>query len=191
MAEGEATVSAHALGSNSSAAGGLALICRNDCLALAQRTHFRGVLTEQEASRLALSFASEISAAASSGARARSVAEVASGNSGRIPGTRTGDDVVVESCPSTYGLTGPHPVPTSLVSKVNATDGLVFFANADMAVLAPKGWKCSGVVGADGSAQITVRPAAGSEANTAAEGSACVSCNAGMACPLSISVTFS
>jgi hypothetical protein len=104
-------------------------------------------------------------------------------SSGQTPATQTGEGVVVETCPSTYGVTGRHPIPAALPS-VHATGGLVFFANTALAVLAPEGWRCSGAVGADGFGQLTVTPAAGSEAITAAEGSACVSCNAALACPV-------
>lgn len=90
----------------------------------------------------------------------------------------------VESCPSTYGVEGSHPLPAGLTNNSNPSLGLVLYANQALAVLAPAGWTCHGLVGADGSGEITVRASDGNSAVNAQEGSACVSCNAEIACPL-------
>jgi hypothetical protein len=88
------------------------------------------------------------------------------------------ETTAVEDCPSTYGVTGRHRIPSELPAEDGATNGLVFYANSSLAVLAPKGWSCSGAVGVDGSARITVGSRDGSQEITASDGGACVSCNA-------------
>ncbi len=177
IATTEAAVSAHARGLGSSAADGLALVYRNDCRALARTAHLSRRLTEGEARRLALGFGSEVAAATRS-----STSTVTRPNAARS--AQTSENVVVEKCPSTYGITGRHPVPSMLPSSIPAADGLMFYANTALAVLAPTGWSCRGTVGADGSAELTVGSGDGSERITASEGSACVTCNATLACPL-------
>lgn len=95
--------------------------------------------------------------------------------------------VPVNVCPSTYGVAGHHPVPSRIAASLPAdvAGRLIFYANTGLAVLAPEGWECNGAVGADGSARITVAPGSqAAEAVTAQDGSACVSCDASIACPL-------
>lgn len=65
----------------------------------------------------------------------------------------------VVHCPATYGGEGtlPAPPPTSHVTLPSdvALD-FSFYGVDETLVLAPKGWTCSGEVGADGSYRITV-----------------------------------
>jgi len=170
MASGAAAVSGHALALNKDSSAGLGLIYQADCVTLARRMRFGERLTEGQARRLAVSLASEISSAASP-----SSSQNAMPAAGRL---------AVRNCPSTYGVQGSHPVPATLPSRVPAGDGLVFYANTPLAVLAPDGWRCAGAVGADGSAELTVMPATGSQRITASFGSACDSCSAALACPV-------
>jgi hypothetical protein len=89
----------------------------------------------------------------------------------------------VAPCPSTYGTTGKHPVPSLLRPDAHVPRGFVFYANQALAVLAPAGWKCKGAVGVDGSGYIAVT---GSRGRTieGQEGSVCAGCNFEIACPL-------
>jgi hypothetical protein len=72
-------------------------------------------------------------------------------------------EVVVAQCPTTYGI---HESPPRLPSHVavsaspSATAGLSAYSNGVLVVLAPHGWDCHAIVGADGSASMIV--AAGS-----------------------------
>jgi len=61
----------------------------------------------------------------------------------------------------------------------------MFYANGALTLLAPRGWPCSGTVGADGNAQMTISASNDSgEGVTAQADSACVGCSAAIACPL-------
>jgi hypothetical protein len=75
----------------------------------------------------------------------------------------TDSEVAVTRCQTTYGI---HESPPSLPAHVgvsassSATAGLRAYSNGVLIVLAPRGWNCHAIVGADGSASMTV--AAGS-----------------------------
>jgi len=78
-------------------------------------------------------------------------------------GTASAASVPVVSCPTTYGVKQPPPhlpgrVPVS--ARERALAGLDAYSSGVLFLLAPRGWHCHAVVGADGSASIVV--AAGS-----------------------------
>ncbi len=70
-----------------------------------------------------------------------------------------GSEISVAQCPTTYGV---HQSPPRLPARVSvsasrsATAGLSAYSNGVLLVLAPRGWDCHALVGADGSASITV-----------------------------------
>jgi hypothetical protein len=67
--------------------------------------------------------------------------------------------VAVVACPTTYGVSQSKPsLPTSVsvAAGSTATAGLRAYSNGFSTLLAPKGWHCHAVVGADGSASVTV-----------------------------------
>ena len=70
-----------------------------------------------------------------------------------------GSEIPVAQCPTTYGV---HQSPPRLPARVgvsasrSATAGLSAYSNGVLLVLAPRGWDCHALVGADGSASITV-----------------------------------
>ncbi len=79
----------------------------------------------------------------------------------------------IQRCPTSYGADQPRPAHITttmqvLVPSALAADLALYtdrYQNLDP-VLAPRGWKCSALVGADGSAGITVYPQ-GTTANEA------------------------
>jgi hypothetical protein len=70
--------------------------------------------------------------------------------------------VAVTQCPTTYGV---HEPPPRLPARVgvsasrSATAGLSAYSNGVLVVLAPHGWNCHALVGADGSASMIVAAA--------------------------------
>ena len=61
-------------------------------------------------------------------------------------------------CPSD-GQTGPEPAPEIFKAPVlpsKAATRLAWYASADLAVLAPRGWKCLGLYGSNGSILLVV-----------------------------------
>lgn len=76
------------------------------------------------------------------------------------------EPVTVATCPTTFGLspttttppaTLPVQVPVTLLRQIGSVS-LYEDAEGVETVLAPSGWSCSAVVGADGSATLTVVP---------------------------------
>jgi hypothetical protein len=68
-------------------------------------------------------------------------------------------EVSVARCPTTYGIDQSHPrLPAriSVSASSRATAGLSAYSNGALVVLAPRGWSCHAIVGADGSASITI-----------------------------------
>jgi hypothetical protein len=66
-------------------------------------------------------------------------------------------------CPTTYGVRQPPPELPSHVSveaSPSATSSLSAYSNGPLILLAPRGWHCHAIIGADGGASMTV--AAGS-----------------------------
>ncbi len=70
--------------------------------------------------------------------------------------------VAIARCPTTYGVNQPPqrlPSRVSVAASAGATAGLRAYSNGVLLLLAPSGWHCHAVVGADGSASMTVAAA--------------------------------
>ena len=70
--------------------------------------------------------------------------------------------VPVARCPTSYGIAQPVPrLPgsVSVSASHSATARLDAYSNGVLIVLAPRGWHCHALVGADGSASITIAAA--------------------------------
>lgn len=70
--------------------------------------------------------------------------------------------VPVVRCPTSYGIAQPTPrLPgsVSVSASHSATGGLDAYSNGVLILLAPRGWHCHALVGADGSASITIAAA--------------------------------
>ena len=100
--------------------------------------------------------------------------------------------VAVQACPTTYGVPGDHPIrPThaTLPLKAKEARSLVAWAGGGTPiVLAPHGFACTALVGADGGVHVRIappdaRPATGPAVDVEVEGS-CVGCIASVACGL-------
>jgi hypothetical protein len=93
--------------------------------------------------------------------------------------------VRVVACPTEYGIVGPTKrLPASVATRLGAGQaaGLELYGNNVLLVLAPAAWHCSGLVGADGSAGMTVTHGARTVAVQAVGYTSSV--GAGQACPL-------
>jgi Domain of unknown function (DUF4850) len=104
-------------------------------------------------------------------------------------------------CKTSVGDSSETPVslPTSVKVDVpkSSASKLALYSDDEgvIEVLAPTGWTCSALVGADGSSSVTVQPAGlpatpspvtAAEEVRAAQTSACVGCRESLACPLFI-----
>jgi hypothetical protein len=73
--------------------------------------------------------------------------------------TSSGSEVSVTHCPTSYGIRqSPPRLPARLgVSAASSeTAGLSAYSNGVLVLLAPRGWNCHALVGADGSASMAV-----------------------------------
>ena len=125
-------------------------------------------------------------------------AEVAETSPESSPEAASTVRIPVVSCPTTYGADQPtpSPLPTALSAVVDAdlAGTVAFYGTEGLTVLAPKGWACTAVVGADGSSSLVVTPtgsplpsgspAPDQQAVTAYSDGACVGCIATDACPI-------
>jgi hypothetical protein len=99
--------------------------------------------------------------------------------------------VTVQACPTTYGIPGDHPIrPTHATLALKATEAasLVAWAGGGTpVVLAPRGYACKALVGADGGVHVRLAPpgapTSGPAVDVDVEGS-CVGCIAALACGL-------
>jgi hypothetical protein len=76
-----------------------------------------------------------------------------------LPGAAPAATVRVASCPTGYGIAAPvERLPRTVATGLTGGQAarLRFYGNNSLLVLAPAGWHCSGLVGADGSAGMTV-----------------------------------
>ena len=99
----------------------------------------------------------------------------------------------VVRCATTYGVSQSNAprVPSRLSADITAplVQRLAFYSNGWISLLAPRGWHCSGAVGADGTLSLDVLPAyvsgvtSTAAAVTALIPSACIGCIGEMACP--------
>jgi hypothetical protein len=104
-------------------------------------------------------------------------------------------------CKTSVGDSSETPVnlPTSVKVDIakNSAAKLALYSDDEgvIEVLAPTGWTCSALIGADGSSSVTVQPAGlpptpspvtTTEEVRAAQTSACVGCRESLACPLFI-----
>jgi hypothetical protein len=104
-------------------------------------------------------------------------------------------------CKTSVGDSSETPVnlPTSVKVDVpkSSASKLALYSDDEgvIEVLAPTGWTCSALIGADGSSSVTVQPAGlpptpspvtTAEEVRAAQTSACVGCRESLACPLFI-----
>lgn len=65
----------------------------------------------------------------------------------------------VVACPTTYGVsTGAHPFVAHQLPDDGVPEGVSFYSNGLLTVLAPTGWACSALVAADGSQVLDVYP---------------------------------
>ena len=102
-------------------------------------------------------------------------------------------------CKTSVGDSSETPVnlPTSVKVDLpkSSASKLALYADDEgvIEMLAPTGWTCSALIGADGSSSVTVQPAASpptpspvttAEEVRAAQTSACVGCRESLACPL-------
>jgi hypothetical protein len=99
--------------------------------------------------------------------------------------------VPVRSCPTTYAIPGQHHARPTTALVADGARGLVAFAGGGTPiVLAPHGFACSALVGADGGVSVQLTPPGvtgaiktGPAVNIEVEG-ACVSCITAVACGL-------
>jgi hypothetical protein len=100
--------------------------------------------------------------------------------------------VDVVRCPTQFGVAGPAPrTPATINVSSSSTRGLVAYTNTASYLVAPRGMRCSGGVGADSTSLIVVWPRgqarpgihARTDGLTLLLDPACVGCQAGDACP--------
>ncbi len=99
--------------------------------------------------------------------------------------------VAVQACPTTYGVPGDHPTRAThaaLHLTAKEASSLVAWAGGGTPiVLAPRGFACKALVGADGGVHVRLAPAdartTGPAVDVEIEGS-CVGCIASVACGL-------
>jgi hypothetical protein len=124
--------------------------------------------------------------------RLLAAAVVAAALLGTLASTATaGVRVAVQACPTSYGVPGDHPTrPThaTLALTAKQAGSLVAWAGGGTpVVLAPRGYGCKALVGADGGVHVRLAPpgaaASGPAVDIEVEGS-CVGCIAALACGL-------
>ena len=117
---------------------------------------------------------------------------VASALLGALAGPAVADvRVAVQACPTTYGVPGDHPTRAThatLPLTANEASSLVAWAGGGTPiVLAPHGYACKALVGADGGVHVRLAPpdagTSGPAVDVEVEGS-CVGCIAAVACGL-------
>ena len=107
-----------------------------------------------------------------------------------------GTAIPADPCPTSYGVpdqhhpTAPNTIRTALDRSV--VGNLAFYANGAVTVLAPQGWTCMAVVGADGTASMTVKPkGSGHTEDVYAQlAASCIGCIAEIACPVFRAATY-
>ena len=106
-------------------------------------------------------------------------------------------------CATSVGVSSNTPANLPATVQVDIAKGvatqLAFYSDNEgvIEVLAPSGWTCTAVIGADGSSSVTVSPAGQSDVSNgaltpgstaeeinASQTSACVGCRESLACPL-------
>ena len=106
-------------------------------------------------------------------------------------------------CTKSVGVSSDTPANLPATVQVDIAKGfstqLAFYSDNEgvIEVLAPSGWTCTAVIGADGSSSVTVSPAGQSDVSSgaltpgstaeeinASQTSACVGCRESLACPL-------
>jgi hypothetical protein len=90
----------------------------------------------------------------------------ASGSGSSAPKTAprsssSGATVAVVRCPTAYGITpapAEHALPSSIATNLSTAQArsLEFYGNNALLVLAPAGWQCSALIGADGTPSMKV-----------------------------------
>jgi hypothetical protein len=74
----------------------------------------------------------------------------------------TGVRLAVVRCPTTQGVQQPLPKVPATVSvplPASAAAAIAAYSNGYLTALAPRGWRCRGQIGADGSGSLFVTPA--------------------------------
>ena len=106
-------------------------------------------------------------------------------------------------CATSVGVSSDTPANLPATVQVDIAKGLAtqlaFYSDNEgvIEVLAPSGWSCTALIGADGSSSVTVSPAGQSDVSggaltpgstaeeiNASQTSACVGCRESLACPL-------
>ena len=102
-----------------------------------------------------------------------------------------GSAVPLVVCQTRYGTPPPKraafPSETTLSISTPLAASLAAYTDGEglMAVAAPRGWRCSAAIGADGSGQVrVVPPKPAREVVVGSETSACYGCTTGQACAL-------
>jgi hypothetical protein len=109
----------------------------------------------------------------------------------------------LDICTTSVGVSSDTPANLPATVQVDIAKGfstqLAFYSDNEgvIEVLAPSGWTCTAVIGADGSSSVTVSPAGQSDVSSgaltpgstaeeinASQTSACVGCRESLACPL-------
>jgi hypothetical protein len=78
---------------------------------------------------------------------------------GALPAAASDVSVRVVRCPTSYGISQRNKrLPKSIATGLTASQasGLAFYGNNELLVLAPAAWRCSGEIGADGSAGMGI-----------------------------------
>jgi hypothetical protein len=108
-----------------------------------------------------------------------------------VPGALANVRVAVRPCPTTYAVPGDRqkpPTKASLALTAFAAQKLVAWAGGGTPiVLAPHGFACKALVGADGSAHVQLAPPGAARSGPAVDvevEGACVGCITAMACGL-------
>jgi hypothetical protein len=108
--------------------------------------------------------------------------------------------IVVVPCPTEYAAPGATmpPIASTMTATVTPPVAAVvsYYSNGDLTILGPIGWRCSAVLGADGTTRMAITPpdrawptgsstpAPDLPAVTAVGGGSCLACIARMACAL-------
>lgn len=72
----------------------------------------------------------------------------------------------VVACPTTYGAGTRHPFVAQQLPAVGGTNGLSFYSNGLLTLLAPAGWTCRALVAADGGERLDAYPPGGPDLST-------------------------
>jgi hypothetical protein len=78
-----------------------------------------------------------------------------------VPVAASATSVPVSRCPTTYGVKqAPPPIPSTVSVSLGtlSAGSLAGYANGAITLLAPRGWVCSGEIGADGSGGMMIHP---------------------------------